>query len=206
MKREVFLIGIVGGSASGKTCLAHAVVRHFAGQGSYVLPEDDYYVDAGNMDGFDPNVFNFDEPASKDHDLLDAHLRCLKGGQPVDAPRYDFTIHCRLAETVRRMPAPVIVVEGLHLLASRAIAGTLDLTVFVDADRDTRFRRRLARDVAERGRTPDFVRHQFETLVEPMHVAHVEPQRERADLVVENVGPADFDALARPVIARMGAR
>ncbi len=199
----VTLLGIVGGSASGKTCLAEEIARQHADAGTYVLSEDDYYVDAGNMPGFDPHSFNFDEPASKDHDLLLAHLKALKAGQPVEAPLYDFTTHCRREETQLITPAPLVVIEGLHLLASTAIARVLDLTVFVDADRDVRFQRRLARDVATRGRQPDFVKHQFETIVDPMHVAHVEPQKDQADLIIENMGAPDFKQLAEPIIARL---
>jgi len=203
MTTPVTLLGIVGGSASGKTCLAEEIARQNAHAGTYVLSEDDYYIDAGNMPGFDPNRFNFDEPAAKDHDLLLAHLEALKAGQAVQAPLYDFTTHCRRDETQWLEPAPLVVIEGLHLLASTAIARVLDLSVFVEADRDVRFQRRLARDVAERGRQPDFVKHQFETLVDPMHRAHIEPQKTRADLVIENMGAPDFKELAEPVLARL---
>jgi uridine kinase len=205
MTQPVFLLGIVGGSASGKSRLAEALARHYAPQGAYVIPEDDYYVDAASIPDFDPGTFNFDEPAAKEHDLLAAHLGALKTGRPVEAPLYDFATHRRRPETVVRAPAPVVLVEGLHLLASEAIAGTLDLAVFVDACSLTRFERRLQRDVTERARTPESVKHQFETIVEPMHARHVEPQRDRADLVVENMGEPDFDALARPVIERVSA-
>ncbi|MAK64379.1 MAG: uridine kinase [Maricaulis sp.] len=203
MTPKVTLLGIVGGSASGKTCLAEEIARQHAHSGTYVLSEDDYYVDAGNLPGFDPHRFNFDEPAAKDHSLLLAHLEALKAGQPVEAPLYDFTTHCRREETQVLTPAPLVVIEGLHLLASTAISQVLDLSVFVDADRDVRFQRRLARDVATRGRQPDFVKHQFETIVDPMHVAHVEPQKVQADLIIENMGAPDFAQLAEPVLARL---
>jgi len=205
MTKPVFLLGIVGGSASGKTRLAEALSRHYAPQSAYVIPEDDYYVDAAAIPDFDPDRFNFDEPAAKEHDLLAAHLGALKTGKTVEAPLYDFATHRRRTDTVVRTPAPVVLVEGLHLLASEAIAATLDLAVFVDSCSRTRFERRLQRDVAERARTPESVKHQFETIVEPMHARHVEPQRERADLVLENMGEPDFDALAQPVIERVSA-
>ena len=203
MTAPVYLVAIVGGSASGKTRLAHTLARRLGPEQAYVIKEDDYYVDAGNLPGFDPATFNFDEPASKDHNLLRAQLLSLKNGAPVAAPQYDFTTHCRCANPVRCEPAPVIVVEGLHLLASQHLAGLFDLTVFVEACRDTRFRRRLARDIAERDRSPEFVRDQFESLVEPMHIAHVEPQRDRADIVIENMGAPDFKRLVEPVLERL---
>jgi uridine kinase len=200
------LLAVTGGSASGKTRLAQAVAGHFAAQACYVIPEDDYYVDAGNMPGFDPAVFNFDEPAAKQHDLLAAHLDALRDGRSIETPQYDFATHCRCHHTIRRSPARVMIVEGLHLLTNPALAAVFDLTVFVDASDEIRFKRRLARDVAERGRTPESVYHQFETLVRPMHDAHVEPQKARAQLVIENMGQPDFVALAQPVISQIEAR
>ena len=158
------------------------------------------------MAEFDADTFNFDEPAAKDHGLLAAHLGCLKAGETVDAPLYDFKTHRRRAETVQRQPAPVILVEGLHLLASSDIACTLDLAVFVEACEQTRFARRMARDVSERARTPASVTLQFNTIVQPMHERHVEPQRVHADIVIENMGKPDFDALARPVIDAVEAQ
>lgn len=203
MNFGVFLIGIVGGSASGKTCLAEALAQRFVQHGAYVIAEDDYYIDATAIPDFDPDSFNFDEPAAKDHDLLAGHLYSLKQGKPVEAPLYDFATHRRRTATALRTPAPVVLVEGLHLLASPVIARVLDLKVFVDAARDIRYARRLHRDVTERARTPQSVRHQFETIVQPMHETHVEPQRRQADLVVENMGAPDFDTLAEPVVRRV---
>ena len=155
---------------------------------------------------FNADTFNFDEPAAKEHALLAAHLERLKAGEAVDTPLYDFTTHSRRAETAQRQPAPVILVEGLHLLASPDIARTLDMAVFVHACEQTRFARRMARDVSERARTPESVTLQFNTIVQPMHERHVEPQRAHADIVVENMGKPDFDALARPVIDTVEAQ
>ncbi|WP_417487708.1 uridine kinase [Maricaulis sp.] len=195
------LVAIVGGSASGKTRLAHAVA-HAAPDG-YVIKEDDYYLDAANLENFDPATFNFDEPAAKDHDLLISHLAALKSGQAVDIPQYDFTTHSRAPQMRHCRPASLIVVEGLHAAASKALASLFDLIVYVSATRPVRFERRLQRDVAERGRTPASVKHQFDTIVEPMHTLHVEPQKPRADLIITNMGPPDFDCLAEPVLERL---
>ncbi|WP_323760621.1 uridine kinase [Maricaulis sp.] len=198
---QVTLVAIVGGSASGKTRLAHAVAK--ASPDGYVIKEDDYYLDAAGLEAFDPSTFNFDEPAAKEHDLLIAHLTALKAGETVDIPQYDFTRHSRAPQTQHCRPASLIVVEGLHAVASPALAGLFDLIVYVSATRPVRFKRRLQRDVAERGRTPESVKHQFETIVEPMHTLHVEPQKPRADLIVTNMGPPDFDCLAEPVLERL---
>lgn len=198
-----FVLAVVGGSASGKTRLAQALAEHFSTHDAYVIPEDDYYVDAGHIPGFVAADFNFDEPAAKDHDLLASHLAALRLGEAVEAPQYDFTTHCRCDETVERAPAGLLIVEGLHLLASPLLAAQFDLTIFVDACDTTRLTRRIQRDVAERGRTEAFAKRQFEQIVRPMHDLHVEPQRDAADLVVENMGPPDFAALARPVVERI---
>jgi len=203
MSHETRLIAITGGSASGKTRLAQALAEHFSGQGSYVLSEDDYYHDAGNLPDFDPASFNFDEPAAKDHDLLAEHLDALRGGRPVSAPLYDFATHCRKADTARLVPAPVILVEGLHILATDRLRSLFDLSVYVSAGDDLRLQRRVTRDVAERSRTEAFARHQFETLVRPMHDLHVEPQKDIADLVLVNRGAPDFQVLMQPVLERL---
>lgn len=198
-----FILAVTGGSASGKTRLAQSLARAFSGQGCYVIPEDDYYIDAGNMPGFDPATFNFDEPAAKDHGLLETHLQALRAGRSVAAPQYDFGTHCRCTDTVTRKPAAVLIVEGLHLLATPTLANVFDLTVYVDASDEIRFERRLARDVAERGRTPQSVRHQYQTLVRPMHEKHVEPQRHLANIVIENMGEPDFDRMGAGIEARI---
>lgn len=195
------LVAIVGGSASGKTRLAHAVAGAFPD--GYVIKEDDYYRDAAGLESFDPATFNFDEPAAKEHDLLIDHLKALKAGQAVNIPQYDFTTHSRAPQTQHCRPTSLIVVEGLHAVATASLARLFDLVVYVSATRPVRFARRLQRDVAERGRTPESVKHQFETIVEPMHTLHVEPQKPRADLIVTNMGPPDFKGLAEPVLDRL---
>ncbi len=198
---DVTLVAIVGGSASGKTRLAYAIAD--AIPGAYVIKEDDYYLDATLLDDFDPATFNFDEPASKEHDRLIADLKSLKAGHSVDIPQYDFATHSRHAETLHCEPAPVIIVEGLHAVANPDLADLFDLIIYVSATRPVRFERRLKRDVAERGRTPESVRHQFDTIVEPMHTQHVEPQKPGADLIITNMGPPDFEGMARPVLERL---
>ncbi len=205
MTPSPFFIAVTGGSASGKSRLAHVLSEHFGEKGGYVIPEDDYYVDAGNMPGFDERRFNFDEPAAKAHPLLVEHLEALRSGESIESPVYDFTTHCRSTHTTHRKPARFIVVEGLHVLASPALRACFDLTVFVHASDAIRLQRRIDRDVAERSRTAEFARHQFESLVRPMHDLHIEPQRDLADILIDNVGEPDFDRLARPVLNRMHA-
>lgn len=197
------LIAITGGSASGKTRLARTLAGHLDPFGCYVLSEDDYYVDAGRMPDFDPRNFNFDEPAAKDHDLLVEHLALLREGRAVDCPVYDFATHCRELTTQRRQSAPIIIVEGMHLLASEALRSLFSLSVYVSAGDDVRLARRISRDVEERSRTESFARHQFETLVRPMHDLHVEPQKAHADMVLVNRGLPDFETLMLPILEQL---
>ena len=198
----VRLIAISGGSASGKSRLAAAVSEALGG--APILAEDDYYIDATGRPDFDPATYNFDEPAAKDHDLLATHLAALKAGAAIERPIYDFTTHKRKPETRRLEPAETMIVEGMHILSSPALRPFFDLKVFVDAPEALRLERRLARDVAERGRTPESVIQQFRTRVEPMHDLHVEPGREVADIVIANDAAPDFAAMADRVSAAFG--
>jgi uridine kinase len=195
------LIAVVGGSASGKTRLAEALCQALGG--APLIAEDDYYVDAGGIPDFDPSAFNFDEPAAKDHDLLAGHLADLKAGRTVNRPDYDFATHRRRPETVTLTPHPLMVAEGLHLLCEARLRVHFDLTVYVDAPEKLRLGRRLARDIAERGRSKDFVLAQFESRVAPMHDLHIEPCRDHADLIVENHGAPRFEALIAPILERL---
>lgn len=207
------LIGVTGGSASGKTEIARAAARAASPLSSIVLAEDDYYGDHGAKPDFDAAAFNFDHPESRDHALLADHLAALKTGAAVDAPIYDFTIHRRRADTRAIASADVIVVEGIHLFCDAEVCDLFDLRVFVEAPDDIRLARRLLRDVNERGRTAHSVVSQYLRTVRPMHHEWTEPSRERADLVIRNdaaaARPADhlsefFQTLAEPVAAVIG--
>ena len=199
MTTPVFMLGVTGGSASGKTRLADALAELFEPLGGYVLSEDDYYIDASEFEDFDADTFNFDEPAAKDHRLLAQHLRTLKSGASVEAPLYDFTTHTRRAVSARRVPARILIVEGLHIFCTPELAEIFDLKVYVSAGEPIRLARRVARDVAERARTESSVREQFALNVQPMHALHVEPQKTCVDLLLENKGDPDFKAMARRV-------
>ena len=208
------LIGVTGGSASGKTEIARAAARAATPLSSIVLAEDDYYGDHGARPDFDAAAFNFDHPESRDHALLANHLAALKAGRTVEAPIYDFAIHRRRDDTRVIDSADVIVVEGIHLFCDQAVCNLFDLRVFVEAPDDVRLARRLLRDVEERGRTAYTVVQQYLRTVRPMHHEWTQPTRREADLVITNAEaaarPADhltefFQALAEPVAARIGA-
>jgi len=193
-------IGIAGPSGSGKTTLARAVAEQLPA--TVLLFADDYYRDLSHLDPQDRAQVDFDDPEAVEHALLAEHLRRLAAGTPVDVPRYDFATHTR-AGTHRLAPADRIVVDGLHLLHWDDVRAALDLRVFVDADDALLLARRVARDVAERGRTEDFARWQFETFVRRSNDRFIRPSRAHADIRVDGAAPLDaglrvvLEALAR---------
>jgi uridine kinase len=211
---QSLLIGVSGGSASGKTEIARAAARAAQPLSALVLAEDDYYGDHGAAPDFEAANFNFDHPDSRDHDLLVEHLSALKAGQAVEAPIYDFNIHRRRSDTRTLQPSDVIIVEGIHLLCTPALRDVFDLRVYVKAPDDIRLSRRVLRDVRERGRTADTVVNQYLRWVRPMHHAWTSPSQSCADIVIVNdeaaARPANhleafFDELAEPVKAEISA-
>jgi uridine kinase len=179
------LVAIVGGSGSGKTTLARRLVERLRPLTATLASEDSYYHDHGAAPGFDPARFDFDDLAARDHDLLAVHLGALRRGEAVEVPGYDFEIH-RRAAGLRVAPGAVVIVEGLHLLCTPAVAGGFDLTIFLDAPADIRFIRRLLRDQAERARTAASVVAQYLGTVRAAHERWVEPTKTAADLVIED--------------------
>jgi uridine kinase len=181
---RAFVIAIGGGSASGKTTLAGALPGALVPLSSALIAEDDYYKDNQAEPGFVAEAYNFDHPDARDHGLLAAHLDALRAGQGVDQPLYDFTIHGRRPQTRRIEPCDVVIVEGIHILCTPDLLRRVDLKVYVDTPDDVRLARRLLRDVAERGRAPDFVVNQYLSTVRPMHVRFTEPTKWSADLMI----------------------
>ncbi|MDO8294819.1 MAG: uridine kinase [Caulobacter sp.] len=202
------LIAVAGGSGSGKSTLAAALEARLPGGAVTLLIEDAYYGDHGGKPGFDPARFDFDDVTAKDHDLLARHLAALRAGEAVQAPLYCFETHRRLDPVAMVSPAPLIVVEGAHLLCTAELAALFDLRVFVDTPPDVRFIRRLIRDQAQRGRTADSVIQQYLATVRPAHERLIEPSRARADIVIADDrgavvpdDPTEFDRLLAPVLA-----
>lgn len=202
------IIAIVGGSASGKTTLARALARLLGGRCA-VIAEDDYYRDTGP--GADPAAINFDAPDAKEASLLAAHLKAARAGASFEKPRYDLRTHRRGAETETIAPVDALIVEGLHLLAHPALEGAFDFAVYIEAEESLRLGRRLIRDVEERARAPRAVLDQFFAHVRPMHKLHVDPQRARADLIVDarfeddsSVAAAHADAILAALRRKRG--
>jgi uridine kinase len=197
---SVMLIGISGGSGSGKTTFARMLNDHLnatRGDGfSAILAQDHYYIDQSARfkgDG-DPSV-NFDHPSAIEFSLLSRHLEQLRLKKPVKVPIYDFVTHTRRLESTPFPPRPVVIVDGMLLLSQAIVRPWLDHSIYVDAPESIRYERRLRRDVTERGRTPEGVERQFLAQVKPMHDEFIEPSRRYASLVVD--GTRDF----APVIA-----
>lgn len=189
------VLGIAGGTASGKTTLARALAARL-GDRCVLVSHDRYYHPRGPGD---PTRRNYDHPDALDNSGLVRHLRALRAGEPADLPVYDFALHDRAPHTDRAEAAPVIVVEGILLLAVEAVRDALDLRVFVEAPDDVRLMRRIRRDVAERGRTVTDVLDQYERTVRPMHQAFVADSRRHADVVIDGTLPfaPAIDALLR---------
>ncbi len=199
------LIAITGGSGAGKTTVARAVARRL-GAGAIVVAEDDYYRCASTIPDFDAATHNFDAPSAKEHTLLRDHLTLAKSGEAFDKPVYDLVTHRRKPEVERIVHADFVIIEGIHLLAAPELNGLFDLTVFMHADEALRLGRRMIRDTEARGRTPRSVMAQFFTHVRAMHAKHVEPQRARADMVIDcpyEAGPEHADASAAQIIERL---
>ncbi|MEM8921232.1 MAG: uridine kinase [Pseudomonadota bacterium] len=193
-----YLIAITGGSGSGKTTLARVLTSRLGAERALLLGEDNYYrprIDYGpEAPGWTAaqmeQKINFDDPASKDMALFETHLRDLQAGRSIEQPIYDFATHDRVdGETRKLPPKPVIIVEGVHVLSDQALFDLFDLTVFVDTPDDLRLARRIARDVAERGRALDRVLAQYLNFVRAAHHRFTEPAKFRCDIVVKDEGP-----------------
>jgi uridine kinase len=195
---EPVVIGVAGGTGSGKTTVAHEILRR-AGTGQISLIQHDaYYKDLGNLPPAQRAMQNFDHPDALDNQLLIVHLEKLKAGQAVDIPVYDFTTHTRTAETRRIEPHRVLLLEGILIFADPALRRLMDVKIFVDTDADIRFIRRLERDIAERGRTMESVIHQYLGTVRPMHQEFVEPSKRYADVIIPEGG---FNEVAMEMVA-----
>ncbi len=183
------IIGIAGGSASGKTSIAKRLKKAFEETNSvYIIRQDDYYSDQSHMPFEQRLLTNYDHPFAFDNDLLVEHLDKLANRECVEKPTYDFINHTRSNETEIVLPSDVIVLEGLFVLEDARIRQRLDIKIYVDTPADVRFIRRLVRDVRDRGRTLDSVVHQYTTTVRLMHEQFIEPTKRYADVIVPEGG------------------
>lgn len=186
-KHPPVIVGIAGGTGSGKTTLARKIQEGIGGR-SVLLQHDWYYRDLGSFTEDERSRVNFDHPDSLDNELLREHLDALKAGLGIEAPQYDFTTHSRRAETIPIDPRPIIVVEGILLFALPALREAFDIKLYVDTDADIRVFRRIRRDIRQRGRDFESIRSQYYETVRPMHLEFVEPSKRWADLIIPEGG------------------
>ena len=187
MEQNILVIGIAGGTGSGKTTLMKRLLERF-GNDVTVLSHDNYYYRRDDMPFEERCKVNYDEPAALETDLMTQHLDALRHGQAIDCPVYDFAQHNRSDKTTRIEPKPVIIVEGILIFENKPLRDLMDIKIFVDTDADIRLCRRIRRDVRERGRTLESVIEQYQTTVKPMHEKYVEPSKRYAHLVVPEGG------------------
>ena len=181
------VLGIAGGTGSGKTTVAQKIREALLPDVAYV-DHDSYYRDQSHLSREERLQVNYDHPDALDNDLLAEHVSALKGGLAIDKPAYDFTTHARLPESTRVEPAPVVVVEGILTLALTNLRSLYDIKIFVDTAADIRLMRRIRRDLEQRGRTFAEVRQQYYGTVRPMHLAFVEPSKRFADVIIPEGG------------------
>ena len=184
MSGAPLVIGVAGGSGSGKTTVVRQIIESIGDGQVTVLEHDRYYRDRNDLRLEERAALNYDHPDSLETDLLVRHLHELRTGRPVEVPEYDFARHARQAATSTALPRRTIIVEGILIFADAALRSLMDVKVFVDADDDTRFIRRLQRDIAERGRTVSSVIEQYLGTVKPMHLEFVEPSKRYADVII----------------------
>jgi uridine kinase len=183
-----FVIGVAGGSGSGKTTVVRRIVDSLGAEQVTVLEHDRYYRDRSDLRLEERAALNYDHPDSLETDLMVQHVAQLKAGRPVEVPTYDFARYTRRVSTETALPRPAIIVEGILIFVDAPLRQMMDVKVFVDADADTRLIRRLQRDTTERGRTVQSVIDQYLSTVKPMHLEFVEPSKRYADIIVPQGG------------------
>lgn len=185
---SLVVIGIAGGTGSGKTTVANVILDRVGAERIAFLPHDAYYKNLDDLPRAQRDMINFDHPDSLETELLVKHLQLLRQGRPVEIPVYDFTTHQRTDQSDLIEPQSVVLVEGILVFAESALRALFDVKIFVDTPPDIRFIRRLERDIKERGRTVDSVIQQYQSTVRPMHLEFVEPSKRYADVIIPEGG------------------
>jgi len=191
------LIGITGGTGSGKSTVAYEIARSLPEESICTIEQDSYYKDQSHLSFEERVKTNYDHPDAFDTPLLTKHLKMLLNGQPIDKPIYDFSRHNRKKETIRVEPKNIIILEGILILQEPEIRNLLDIKIYVDTDPDVRIIRRITRDMKERGRTYESIIKQYLNVVRPMHLQFVEPSKRYADIIIPEGG---FNKVAIDII------
>jgi uridine kinase len=197
---KVFVVGVAGGTGSGKSTVAQRIIATVGRQKVAVLALDSYYRNDSHLPLVERAAANYDHPDAFDWELMISHVRDLAAGRAVEVPVYDFATFARLDETMPLRPAPIVVIEGILVLWEPTLRQSMDLKVFVDADADVRFIRRFERDVRERGRTPESIVAQYLETVRPSHLNFIEPSKRYADVIIPHGG------LNEPALEMLSAR
>ncbi len=184
----MLIIGIAGGTGSGKTTVVNKIVSGFPAGEVVVIPQDSYYKDSSHIPVEERSKINFDEPASIEWALLVKHLEELKQGKPIEMPTYSYLTCTRQSETIPVKPCEVVIIEGILVLNDPQLRNMMDIKVFVDADPDDRLIRVIARDCVERGRTPMMVIDRYQEVLKPMHQQYIEPSKQYADIIIPQGG------------------
>ena len=184
----MLIIGIAGGTGSGKTTVVRKIIQSLPEGEVTVIPQDSYYRDNSNLPLEERLKLNFDEPAAIEFELLVNQLKDLKAGKPVEQPIYSYLTCTRSKETIPIQPRDVIIVEGILILCDEELRNMMDMKVFVDADADDRLIRVINRDIIERGRTVEMVIDRYEKVLKPMHLQYIEPRKRYADLIIPQGG------------------
>ena len=183
----MLVIGIAGGTGSGKTTVVNNILQQLNAEGVNVLSQDNYYHDNHHLSLLEREALNYDHPKSIDFELLTKHVKSLKKGESIEQPLYSFVTHSRTDDYVTVEPKNVLIVEGILVLTNQELLKEFDLKVFVHADSDERLIRRIRRDTQERGRDLHEVLHRYQTTLKPMHQEFIEPSKNEADLIVPNM-------------------
>ena len=180
------IIGICGGSGSGKTTLVEAVRAHLSTNFVSVISQDSYYKNHDTLTFEERCELNYDHPSAIDYDLFVSHLNQLKAGKSIHSPIYSYSEHLRSDQFIEIFPKPVVLVEGILIFAHTPLREQFTTTIFIDAENNTRLRRRTVRDIQTRGRTVEEVKHRFEDTILPMHNAYIQPHKETSDYIFDN--------------------
>tara|TARA_S200000501_G_scaffold374986_1_gene425843 strand:- start:469 stop:1071 length:603 start_codon:yes stop_codon:yes gene_type:complete len=191
----MFIIGITGGTGSGKTTIINKINKLFNQSNIGLLSSDSYYKDNSNLNFSERDKLNYDTPDAIDFDLLNNHIKLLKNDQDIDVPHYCFNTHLRLSTSTLFKSKKILIIEGILILSNRTLRDQIDYNVFLNCSRDTRFKRRLERDISERGRSYEDVIKLFENRLDKMHQTHVEPMKKECDLVLDTENNTKIDLL-----------
>ncbi|SDY49266.1 uridine kinase [Evansella caseinilytica] len=188
MEKKPVIIGVAGGSGSGKTTVANKIYCKFHDTEIVKIEQDSYYKDQAHLAMEERLKTNYDHPLAFDNELLLSHLKTLLNREAIDKPVYDFTVHTRSQQTIKVEPRDVIILEGILILEDERLRDIMDIKLYVDTDSDIRIIRRLLRDIKERGRTIDSVIEQYTSVVRPMHLQFIEPTKRYADIIIPEGG------------------